>query len=185
MIERITGEGARVSGPTILTADGAYFDFEQPGEGITLNAIARGLSNTCRFAGQCDRFYSVAEHSVHVSRIVPAEFALAGLLHDAAEAFICDMPKPLKELLPDYQEVERRIEHVLFPRFGLPVKLPPEVKAADRQMLATEQRQLLRNRDSWNLTAGIVPAPVRLECLYPNQAYWFFIHRAVELGLEA
>jgi uncharacterized protein len=172
-----------ISGPTILTADGVYFSYDHPGEGITLNAIARGLANTCRFAGQCSRFYSVAEHSVWVSRIVPEEHALAGLFHDAAEAFICDMPKPLKEMLPDYKAVEARIEAVVFAALGLDAKLPSEVKHADRVMLATEQRQIMFNHDEWKWTADTPLQGVVIEGLLPQQAYEAFIVRAQELGM--
>ena len=172
-----------VSGATILTADGIYFNFEAPTEGFSLNAIARGLANTCRFGGQCDRFYSVAEHSIHVSRIVPEHMAIIGLLHDAAEAFVGDMPKPLKELLPDFKAVERRIEAALFRAFGLPEDLPGEIKHADRAMLATEQRQLMQNRDHWKWTGQAVPLEIELECWLPQRAYEAFVARAKELGL--
>ena len=175
---------ASISGATILTADGHYFDFDAPDPRcFTLNAIARGLANTCRFGGQCARFYSVAEHSVWVSRLVPPEFALAGLFHDAAEAFIVDMPKPLKEVLGDYQAVEQQVESVLFPALGLPWPIPAEVKHADRVMLATEQRQIMRNRDRWEWTAGIPPADVDLQCFSPPMAYEFFVMRAQQLGV--
>ena len=179
----MTAPTLQILGPTILTADGVYFDFENPSrEAITLNAIARGLANTCRFAGQCSRFYSVAEHSVWVSRIVPEQYAIEGLLHDAAEAFIVDMPKPLKEMLPDYKAVEARIERAVFGCFGF-VDLPAEIKRADRIMLSTEQRILMRNRDRWKWTDGFEPLDIELQCLPPDTAYHQFITRAQELGI--
>lgn len=174
-----------VKGATILTADGAYFDYDNPEpETITLNAIARGLSNTCRFAGQCSRFYSVAEHSVYVSLLVPPEHARAGLLHDAAEAFICDMPKPLKEVLPEYKAVEKRIEAVVLAKFGID-HLPPAVKRADTIMLATEQQQLMNCRDRWEWTDGYEPAEITIACLSPDEAFHYFLERAAVLGVTA
>lgn len=171
----------RTYAPTILTTDGRYFDFTDPDPAaITLNAIARGLANTCRFGGQCRSFYSVAEHSIWVSRLVPPHLAVHGLLHDAAEAFIGDMPKPLKEMLPDYKRVEAQVEAVLFAQFGF-ISLPPEVKQIDRVMLATEQRQIMNNRDRWVGTDE--PAEIVLECLLPEQAYRAFMCRALELEL--
>lgn len=168
---------------TILTADGRYFDFNAPDPAvITLNAIARGLANKCRFGGQCRPFYSVAEHSVWVSRLVPPHLARHGLLHDAAEAFIGDIPKPLKEMLPDYQAIEARVEAVLFAQFGF-ISLPPEIKQIDRVMLATEQRQLMDNRDEWKWVGTAKPADIVLECLSPEQAYRAFLCRALELEL--
>lgn len=171
-----------ISGPTILTADGYYFDYLAPHrDAITINAIARGLANTCRFAGQCRQFYSVAEHSIWVSRLVPPELALEGLLHDAAESFICDMPKPLKEMLPDYKAVEQRVEAAVLGVFGI-ASLPADVKRADRIMLLTEQRQLMNNRDAWRWTEGVEPADIALECLSPDEAYAAFVDRWAEVA---
>jgi 5'-deoxynucleotidase YfbR-like HD superfamily hydrolase len=171
-----------IYGPTILTADGVYFNFEQPDpKTVSINAIARGLSNICRFGGQCDPFYSVAEHSIWVSRIVPEEFALAGLLHDAPEAFLGDMVKPIKERLHDYQALEKVVEPVVLGVFGI-TKLPPEVKQADIVMLATEQRYLMKNHDEWKWTGKVEPLDIKLECLPPTVAYHAFMNRWHELS---
>lgn len=173
-----------VQNPSILTADGEYFNFLDPDpKHFTLNAIAQGLSNTCRFAGQCKTFYSVAEHSVHVSRLVPPEFALHALLHDAAEAFIGDVPTPLKRLLPDFQKIERNIEAALFRHFGLPETLPKEVKQADRQMLEVERRPLFDRHDPWDDSEGLELPTVWMEMYGPAQARAMFLGRACELGL--
>jgi len=140
----------RIVGPTILLFGGSYFDFETPDDSdFTIEDIAHGLSLTCRFAGQCQRFYSVAQHSVHVSEIVQPQDAFAGLMHDAAEAFVGDVSKPLKGMLPQYKEIERRVERAIFRRFGIAF-VPETVKEADRIMLSTEQRQLMANRDEWS-----------------------------------
>jgi len=173
-----------VDGASILTADGHYFDFLAPHpRTITLNAIARGLANTCRFGGQCERFYSVAEHSWWLSHMVPPDLAVQALLHDAPEAFVGDVPKPLKEILPDYQAIERRVEAAVFAKWGIGA-LDLEVKRGDARMLATEKLQLMRNTDRWRWTDGIRPYDIVIECLPPPLAYQLFLRRARDLGLN-
>ncbi len=173
----------RIVGPTILLFSGSYFDMLDPeNSDFSITDIAKGLSNVCRFAGQCLNFYSVAEHSVHVSRIVPPEFAFEGLLHDAAEAFIGDVSKPLKDLLPDYRAIEKRVETAVLARFGLSYPLDPSVKEADIIMLATEQQQLMRNRDDWNYTRGRTPLEVKIQGLQPFDAFNLFMARYHELA---
>lgn len=169
----------RIIGPTILLYSGRYFDFEDPeGSIFDIGDIARGLSHICRFGGQCPRFYSVAEHSVYVSMVVPAEHALAGLMHDAAEAFVGDMPKPLKVMCPDYVAIEKRIERAVLDRFGISMPLDPSIKEADIQMLATEQAQLMANRDDWDYTRGrAVVDGLTIVGLAPNDAFNLFIDR--------
>lgn len=173
---------------TILTTDGAYFDFLAPDPTvITLNAVARGLANICRFGGQCRSFYSVAEHSVHVSHAVPPEHARWALLHDAAEAFIGDMVKPLKMMLGDYQAVEERVEAAVAEAFGLDGPMPEAVKAADRAMLRVEQQAVMGNRDDWAWTeewdiARFGRMPVVAGFL-PDRAYRLFVGRAQDIGL--
>lgn len=150
------------TGPTILLGSGHYFDFLDPaGSRFTLLDIARGLGNACRFAGQCDRFYSVAEHSWHASWLVPQPLAFAALMHDATEAFIGDMTRPLKSLMPAYKQIEQDIADVIAHRFLLGNQCEhPLVKRADLQLLAAEQQEMMpRHDDTWSCLEGItVPA---------------------------
>lgn len=98
----------REKGPTLMLASGNRFDLLDPeASEFDIFDIAHGLANVCRYAGQCRSFYSVAEHSILVSEIVPS-FAFEALMHDAAEAFIGDITRPLKALLPEYRESNKR-----------------------------------------------------------------------------
>lgn len=168
---------------TILTASGRYFDLIRPDNNLpTLGEIAHALAHICRYTGHVSRFYSVAQHSVLVSRIVPPMDARAGLLHDMAEAFIGDVSRPLKQLLPAYKWIERRIEADLFCRFGLPQQMPESVKRADLILLATEQRDLMpAHADDWACLAGIEPLADRIEPVSPEEARRMFMDRAFEL----
>lgn len=117
-------------------------------QSIKILDIAHALSNLCRFIGQCDRFYSVAQHSIHTSLMVQTDdpkIELMALLHDASEAYIGDVSSPLKQLLPEYQEIEKNIQSAIMSKFGLPSELPEQIKEVDLRMLATEKRDLFQN----------------------------------------
>ena len=126
-------------------------------EDVRLEDIAHALSRQCRFAGHCDRFYSVAQHCVHVSELVPFEHRLWALLHDAPEAYLVDLPRPIKHspgIGEEYQAVEANLMRVICRRFGLPFSEPASVKRADEVMLETERRDL-HPRGRW--TMDVVP----------------------------
>jgi hypothetical protein len=112
---------------------------------ILIADIAHALAHQCRFGGHAREFYSVAEHCVRVSQHCAPEDALWGLLHDASEAFLCDVPAPLKELpaFEAYREAERRLQRAIAVRFGLPEDQPASVTEADRVMLRIEMSDLL------------------------------------------
>lgn len=169
--------------PDILTYGGHYFDFMAPEQcQVDIATIAHALAHICRFTGHVREFYSVAQHSVMVSYLVPPEHALAGLLHDAPEAFIGDVAAPLKQLLPDYKAIEKRVEAAVLGAFGLPAKLPTCVKHADLVMLATEQRDLMPAIDhTWNTIIGIEPLMTTIQPQTPAQAKVIFLQRFTEL----
>lgn len=166
--------------PEILLIGGSYFNLLRPEESdFTIDDIAHGLSNVCRFAGHSRAFYSVAQHSVLVSTIVPPHLALAGLMHDASEAFLGDVTSPLKQLLPEYKTIEHRVEQAIFARFGVPYPLAAEVKHADLVALATEQRDLMvdHDRTRWTATAGFQPLSTRIAPISNSAAKRAFLKR--------
>jgi hypothetical protein len=148
--------------------------------------IAHALSNQCRFSGHCLRFYSVAEHSVYVSRVVPPRLARLGLMHDAAEAYLVDVPRPIKPHLEGYKEIESAVEDAIFARFGLEYpggNLWDILKAADAAVLAAERDQIMGPPPMpW---APLPPPPdgLFIAALPPTLAKQLFLERAVELGL--
>ena len=94
--------------------------------------------------GATRSFYSVAQHCVLVSEHCPPENALVGLMHDAAEAYCLDMPRPLKYMpgMEGYREIEDRVHRAVCTRFGLPCVIPPAVKSVDVALLMTERGKL-------------------------------------------
>jgi|SRR5476651_472351 len=170
----------------INTLSGAHFDYRDPQpESICIEDIATALSNECRFAGHLPQFYSVAQHSILTSRIVPPAFALEALLHDAAEAYCKDIPSPLKSLLPDYQTIEAGIESIVRNKYGLPPEMSPEVKRADLIMLATEKRDLgIDEGITWPMLVGVPLADIIIIPLTNIQAKHAFVRRWHELTAE-
>ncbi|WP_342358109.1 hypothetical protein [Arsenophonus nasoniae] len=158
-----------------------YIDVAE--ENIALGDIAQGLSNECRFAGQIPHFYSVAQHAVYVSYLVPREYALEALLHDATEAYCKDLPTPFKALLPEYKKIENHIDEVIRKKFNLPAEMSEVVNYADRVMLATERQFFALDRDNkWPILEGIPETNlITISFVSPTKAKYLFIERYKEL----
>lgn len=168
----------------ISTFTGKHFDFINiSADDICIKDIAQGLSNECRFAGQIDQFYSVAQHSVYVSQIVPQEYALEALLHDASEAYCKDLPSPLKALLPEYKAIEKKVQKVICYKWDIPRAISDVVHYADLTVLATERRDLEVDGDNfWPILDGVPPSDlITINPLLPIQARAMFIHRYNQL----
>jgi hypothetical protein len=134
-----------------------YWPIDPRPEDVDILDIAHALSMLCRFGGHCLKFYSVAEHSVHIARwLYPrygAEAALCGLLHDATEAYVTDVPRPTKAFLYGYKEIEHQNWLAIAAAFNLPATLPHQVKDADRRMLTDEASQNMAKCDAeWSTT---------------------------------
>lgn len=163
----------------IQTFGGGCFDFNFPEEQtFDIYDIAHALSNICRFTGHTTSFYSVAQHCVLVSMLVPERLALKGLLHDAAEAYLGDVASPLKAMLPQYKTIETRVENALLMSFGLSPGPDPIIKHADQRALVTEARDLMARAI---VMVGIVPTEYRITPLPPQEAELVFLDRFHEL----
>lgn len=134
--------------PWIMTYSGHPFVYANPDpDCIIIEDIAHALSNICRYTGHARTFYSVAEHSVRVSYMVEnkygRQFAFEGLMHDAAEAYVSDMNKPLKTLLGDvYKRVERIAGDAIAKKFGFSAEKTEPVAYCDGALYLAERRDL-------------------------------------------
>jgi uncharacterized protein len=150
-------------------------------EEVHIEDIAHALANSCRFAGHCLKFYSVAEHSVLLSTIVPPEMALVGLLHDATEAYVVDVPRPLKPFLAEFKDIEHKVWCAIAQRYGLDYELPDRIKHADNEMVLAERVQIMTpTDDDWCVPAE--PANVVIEGWLPHEAKYKFLERFAELA---
>lgn len=143
---------------------------------IDIRDIAHSLSMQCRYNGHSLRYYSVAEHSVYVSRYVSGHLALEGLLHDAAEAYLCDIPRPLKPHLTNYRETEERLERVIATHFGLKYPFHPDIKRVDSAILGDEKEALMSTEpEPWYLPYEALG--VKIEGWMPQEAEKRFLER--------
>lgn len=176
--------------PVVQLHSGAMLNLLAPqAHQINIQDIAHGLSHTCRFNGQCNQFYSVAQHSVIVSKFVEPQHALAALMHDAAEAFVGDLTTPLKNLLPNYQQIEQNLLKTIFQQIGLPYPPHHNIKVADGRALALEVKSLLSKPQSaqyWEFLEDFdqCDAPI-FHCWAPEQAKELFLQRYYQLQTTA
>lgn len=155
-----------------------FFPLDPQVEDIDSVDIAHALSLICRYGGHTTRFYSVAEHCVLMSMAVPAEDALAALLHDAAEAYVGDMVRPLKLEMPHYRAVEDRLLKVIGERFGVVLDpLPPAVKEADNRILVNERAALLSQPPAPWACEHLEPLPVLVGAWSPELAEYTYAQR--------
>jgi len=162
----------------------AYWPLDPRVEEVHILDIAHALGMLCRYTGHVDRFYSVAEHSWHVSCIVPQCLALVGLLHDATEAYLTDVARPVKRHLSNYKDIELLNWRVVAERFGVPFELPPEIHYADNAMLFAEKNALMKPSPlpGWGMGDDHIPAAaVTIRCWTPEQAKEAFLARFREL----
>jgi hypothetical protein len=135
----------------IRTFTGKYMNvFEPTIDMICIEDIAHALSFQCRFGGHLPEFYSVAQHSVHCSKMVDDKFKLQALLHDASEAYLLDMPRPIKRRLNDYKLIENKLMLLIAEKFGFKYPLENQIKLADENMLEFEWEHIVLKKSITN-----------------------------------
>jgi hypothetical protein len=146
-----------------------------------ISDIANALARQCRYAGHCLRFYSVAEHCVHVCDKASPENQLAALMHDASEAYLVDIPRPIKPLLVGYAGIEASIMSALAERYKFEWPLPSEVKHLDAAIITDERAQnMALSHEVWETTLPAIGA--ELQFWAPEKASFEFLARFYRLG---
>jgi uncharacterized protein len=156
-------------------------------DAISIHDIAHALSLQCLFAGQIGAFYSVAQHSVLCSQYCEPEDALAALLHDAAEAYMSDLPRPVKAIagMDRFLACEQHLLTVILQRFGLSGRIPESVTRADNLLCLTEAQELFVVPPAWAAALDSLPHPMtraRINPWPPGYAEQRFLDRFAELG---
>jgi uncharacterized protein len=153
---------------------------------IDIRDIAHALSMICRFTGHCEKFYSVAEHSIRVSEILPNDLKLYGLLHDASEAYLSDVARPLKMLpmFSEYRIIEKILQEMIYIRYGLDSQEPEKVKEADNILLFTEARDLMKTPPASWRNNSFVLLPKRIEPTNAEDAEKEFLKIFFELYIK-
>ena len=161
--------------PYVSTFLGNRFFLTNPHiDDVAIEDIAHGLAYQCRFNGQTRAFYSVAQHSLMVMSLVPEELRFSALLHDAAEAYLGDMVKPLKNLFPEFSLIEAHVMEIIGHRFGLDLThLDPAIKQADaalgRNLDLPSRDRTTPGDDTGNDSAGSQNCLSRcIQCVHPN-----------------
>lgn len=163
----------------------AFFPLEVDPDNIDEFDIAHSLAMQCRYNGHVSRFYSVAEHCVHMSFVVPEEDALWALLHDATEAYVGDMVRPLKKHIPIFSEIEDRIMLAVCEKFHLNQNfMPDSVKEADNRIIENERLALLKDPPyPWTVHGDPYPE-IEIEAWAPAVAEFNYYTRLQELLLD-
>jgi len=172
------------------TFSGGIVDLDDvAGSDFRIEDVAHALGLLCRFNGHVDQFYSVAEHCVVMSRMMPEKVALHALLHDAAEAYVGDLITPIKRHAPGVHEIELALRNGLYE--ALELELPDadevaEIRRADLRMLVTERAQLYHRLPDrpWERCEKVEPFGVVLPLWPPRRAgseystrFWTLVDR--------
>jgi hypothetical protein len=167
-----------------------FYPFNPKPEDIDIRDIAHALSNICRFTGHTKRFHSVAAHSIGVAQLVPESMQLQALLHDASEAYLCDIARPIKrrEDMQPYRVIECCLQATIYERFGLPATEPPELRQADARMCGAEALALMEpliEPECWRWCTDLVDGKEHVSDLQPANARLLFLRFFQQYGGRA
>lgn len=164
----------------IETYTGKRFDYENIESNIIdITDIAHALSNTCRFNGHSSEFYSVAEHSINVALATPRHM-LPALLHDATEAYMPDVSKPLKGYWNTFFDLEgfedRMMKHI-YQQLGIPIddEIWKKIKISDYAMLRRERDFLFKDKELWEFPENIPILTLNIAKWSPQVAEKMFL----------
>ena len=170
---------------------GQFWPLDPRAEELDIEDIAVALSRDCRYAGHCKRFYSVAEHSVLMTRVARLNGfnkrdQRTTLLHDASEAYLRDIPRPLKRGLQNYRDIEARLMEVIAERYEIDWPIPPHIKALDEAIGLDEVAQnMAPPAAAWTRNfESDKPLGVLLHCWLPDEAFVRFAGELQLVGLS-
>jgi len=171
--------------PWVYTYTGKKFHFLQPQQDeICIEDIAHSLSLQCRFNGHTNQFYSVAQHCVLMSQWASA-FPRWMLFHDAAEAYIGDIPTPIKQNFPEIYRLERNILTAIAYKFNLKSLIPYDaIREADARILETEKKEVLTCSMNFESDIKVKPFPRLISPMKAETAEQLFLLRATELKIK-
>lgn len=166
-----------------------FYPLDPRKEEILVDDIIHAISKMCRFGGHSSKFYSVAEHSVLVYRYLKDTGAslltqFYGLIHDFTEAYLIDLPRPIKDMLPEYSKLEHELFKVIWDSFEIPDIQSADKKAvkyADGVVLSYEANVLCVNKNRWAPSIGL---PYEIKAMYPEEAKHYIQGKFIELLTE-
>lgn len=163
-----------------------FYPYDCGGEAFDIEEIANSLSKLCRFNGNTNKFYSVAEHSLNVMELILDEFptnkklAYEGLMHDATEAYLGDLVTPLKQVLPKFNKIEHEVAVNLFKKHKVTYPFNPIVHSKDWMMCLIEKSILMPHAPKWfdheDTTVFLKAHKMLVKGLSPDKAKENFIH---------
>jgi 5'-deoxynucleotidase YfbR-like HD superfamily hydrolase len=169
------------------------FNFTE--EDFCIEDVVIGLSNICRYGGRVNNFFSVAQHSVILSRylrLINKEYLCPlAILHDAPEVYIGDIIYPIKSLFPEFLKFENALTNIVYSKFNLDIKLHKEFNYYDKNIVVNEMKSLgIWDREKYlcsnlkelpNLTINKILSPIESKYEYIKELLLIFPNLIVDL----